>query len=325
MQRRLQKTGGKSLTMTLPKEWVKSFKLKEKDSVEICYQKDGKLVIDVPSRAVKPKIHYVRIADDIDEVDVEQQIFGLYIAGVSQINIECAKVTYLTKRWIRRIVGKLMGFDYLESSDNTIILKRVVGESRVDVVERVVRMVNITRSMFEDTALYINQGNRDLALDVIERDDEVVRLYLSILREFNRWITDMVNTQVDLSLAELHCYEMVSFKLEKMSDCIVRITRHFLTCKNGSVIKLTDKEVNMFSEISKKFNLLKEQLETLNIDKAGEYLAWFQAFEKEKIKNMTVPGSYFQLVLNEGFSRIVGYMANIAEDIRTINYAYGKH
>lgn len=324
MHRKLQKTGGKSLTMTLPKEWVDSYKLKDKDIVDVFYQKEGKLVIEPAAGRVKEKVPLVKIVGEDIEADTEKQIFSHYIAGVSKIKIEFPKASYLAKRQIRKIATKMVGFDCVEDGGGTITLKSVIEESKIDVVDRVTRMVDVTRSMFEDTALYIKEDLRDLAIDVIERDDEVDKLYLSILRAFGSYITSLANTKVDLSLADFHCFEIISIRLEKMADCIVRLARYYLICKSGK-IRLSKNELKDFEEILKKFNLLKDEVKNLDVGKAREYLAWHQANEKDKLRNMLVPESYFQLVLNEGFSRVTGYMASIADEIRTINYAYGKH
>jgi len=310
--------------MTLPKEWVDSSKLKDKDVVDVFYQKDGKLVIEPTSGHSREKIPLVKIAGETIEADTEQQIFSHYIAGSSQIKIEFPKASYLAKRRIRKIAAKMIGFDCVEEDGRgTITLKSVIEESKIDVVDRVIRMVDVTRSMFEDTALYIKENLRDLAIDVIDRDDEVDKLYLSIQRAFGSYIKSMVNTKVDLSLADFHCFEIISIKVEKMADCIVRLARYYLICKGGRV-KLSKNDQKNFEEILKKFSLLKDEVENLDVEKAKEFLAWHQANEKVKLRNMLVPGSYFQLVLNEGFSRITGYMASIADEIRTINYAYSS-
>ena len=110
--RKIQKTGGNSFVVSLPKTWVKSIGLKKQDTVAIIEQSDSSLVI-IPSRELREASKHAAIIEVIPGMDKDallRHFISFYLAGYDSIRINLGKSDVSFRVSIREgIRRKLVG------------------------------------------------------------------------------------------------------------------------------------------------------------------------------------------------------------------------
>ena len=89
--RKLQKTGGSTMIVSLPKKWIDDSNLNQGSEVRIIPQPNGTLLIDAASSSVKTFSGSVTVVDN-GPVD---QVITLTESGLSSSSIEIATMEYL--------------------------------------------------------------------------------------------------------------------------------------------------------------------------------------------------------------------------------------
>jgi len=82
--RGIQKTGGSSYILTLPKEWVLAHGLQDKHKVILHIQQSGQLVVLPESVTRLPLVKRI-MADRMSDREFLRMLTGYYIAGVDEI------------------------------------------------------------------------------------------------------------------------------------------------------------------------------------------------------------------------------------------------
>ena len=108
--RKLQKTGGASLSVTLPKKWAEGFKLKGHDQVSVHVRKSGSLML----RPLKLKEQIFRShldATGLKGRQLNRELIAHFIAGADEIQITAEAFKPEQRRNIRDTIQSLAGFE----------------------------------------------------------------------------------------------------------------------------------------------------------------------------------------------------------------------
>ena len=315
--RNLQKTGGSSYNITLPKQWIKTLKLTEKDQLEIFHQNKHQLGIR-PHKSGDLSTATLFI-NNLSNEQISREIIAYYLSGVSEINTQANTMSYELRSLIRNVSNKLVGFEIFDSTGNNIILKNV-SNNTVPVSDYAVKMTNIISSMYEDMQTALLSNNKILARDIIDRDVEVDRIELVMIRQLNILLYSLFPTEAsDTFLLERHYYEHIAIRLERIADHIVRISNTFLQLKERDPLIITKPEKDRISKIYKYLVSCSEMIKNLDKRKAHELLDYFDTFNKNDFINKTIVNkSSINILIEDSIERIRSYIANIAEE--TINY-----
>lgn len=315
--RNLQKTGGSSYNITLPKQWIKTLKLTEKDQLEIFHQNKHQLGIR-PHKSGDLSTATLFI-NNLSNEQISREIIAYYLSGVSEINTQANTMSYELRSLIRNVSNKLVGFEIFDSTGNNIILKNV-SNNTVPVSDYAVKMTNIISSMYEDMQTALLSNNKILARDIIDRDVEVDRIELVMIRQLNILLYSLFPTEAsDTFLLERHYYEHIAIRLERIADHIVRISNTFLQLKERDPLIITKPEKDRISKIYKYLVSCSEMIKNLDKKKAHELLDYFDTFNKNDFINKTIVNkSSINILIEDSIERIRSYIANIAEE--TINY-----
>jgi len=227
--RKLQLTGGSSLAITLPKKWADHFGLKSKDTVVIYSQKSGALIIQ-PARHKKQLLKTVLKIDDFTKDMLTREIIAHYISGSDEVTIKSKKITHDQRNRIREVSHSLIGYEIIDESSEEVSIKNIFDATKFPIIQNVGKMFVITKSMFNDAIKAIAQNNKPLARDVIDRDFEVDKLQLAIMRQFYTLIQGRVyDEEIGLSQMDLNYYENVATQLERIADHAVKIAKAVIT------------------------------------------------------------------------------------------------
>jgi len=313
--RNLQKTGGQSYIITLPKNWVVTNSLKDKDKVKVFNHKHH-LVI-VPFSYKKTEKYPVCNIDSMTKQQISREIIGYYLSGTENIVVKAHSLTYEQRAAVRQISYQLIGCECLESSTNQMLLKNVSNNINHVMPEYVEKMISIITSMFQDSLLYLEKGDEKMAIDIIERDVEPDRLHLAIIRSHNIRLNkiEVENTEC-LSLLDSRYYEQVAFHLERIADHIVRIAEYYLIIdKKKNRVYYTPSEKTILKNTLNNLFFCKAMMSSFDKSKAHQYLDIFNTFVNLKTTSKYNNREFINLITAESISRINHYIANIAEEI----------
>ena len=245
--RKVQKTGGSSFIISLPIKWIEKHEIKPKDSLGIIPQPDGNLLIT-------PQINSEKFLKtkkfDVEEIDDYDFLFrlliGAYIMGFSIIKLESGKKF---EPYIRDCVINFtqiaMGPEIIEETNNFILVKDTLDPKEMPFEVSIKRMYILAESMHEDVINALLTGNRDLAEDVIKRDNDIDRLHWLIGRQSNIFMKDIRLCQkMGVTLEDANQFHFFSKFLERIGDHAVKIAK--------SVILLIDQkqDENIMKKIS---------------------------------------------------------------------------
>ena len=221
----MQKTGGSSFTLTLPKKWTTQNGLKSKDTVSVYPQGLNSLLIRVngsllPQRA---QISLTNLTPDM----ITRETMALYIAGADEIEFTSNRnLSQPERSHIRQITQKLMGFEMISEASDKIVIHNIFDTAKLPITATIDKMFITAQAMFTDAIQAALALDTKSAADVTDRDHEVDKLYLTINRQFNALLTDKVTeSEIGLTRVDLNFYTRVARRIERIADHAVKITQ----------------------------------------------------------------------------------------------------
>jgi len=224
--RKIQKTGGASFIITLPKQWIRDFSLRDKDYIVVSSQKTGSLILQPLSQRRKSSKTVFDI-NGLDNDELVREIIALYISGAELIEIKKSpKISSGKRAIIRQSIQFLMGYEIIEESANHILIKNIFDPRKFSIQENLEKIFFITKSMFECAIKALAKRDKNLALEIIERDAEVDKLHLLITRGLCALLQDKLSEE-DLCLQrhDLLFFRDISYHLERIADNAVKLAR----------------------------------------------------------------------------------------------------
>lgn len=178
--RKLQKTGGTTYVVSLPKNWIVRENLDQSSVVSIEEQRDGALLVS-PKTEEKKELKEA-------ELDASQNLYrkliANYLLGYDTLKIKShEKLSKELKQTIKGALQKLIGFEIMEETANTITIQNLLDPAEVSILKSLRRMYTIVSVMHKDLISAAEESNPDLLKDVIQRDSEVNRLYFLVVRQ----------------------------------------------------------------------------------------------------------------------------------------------
>ena len=151
--RKVQKTGGSSYIVSLPKVWIDKHGVKKNDTLGILSQPDGNLLITPKidnETAIKTK--EIIVEDYEDENFLFRVLIGAYIMGFSRIIIKSArKFEPIIRDIITNFTQIAIGPEIVEESNNFIVIKDLLNPKEMPFEKTLKRMYILVQAMHEDS------------------------------------------------------------------------------------------------------------------------------------------------------------------------------
>lgn len=319
--RKLQLTGGSSLAITLPKKWADHFGLKNQDTVVIYSQKSGVLIIQ-PTHHKKQLLKTVLKIAGLTKDMLTRELIAHYISGSDDVTIKGQKITHDQRKRIREISQSLIGYEIIDESSEEVFIKNIFDATKFPVIQNVEKMLVIAKSMFNDAIKAITQNNKPLARDVIDRDFEIDKLQLAIMRQFYALIRGRVfDEEIGLSQADLNYYENVATQLERIADHAVKIAQAVINADKKSESLVFSRFKNIVKTVLSLLEYSEEMVRKLDKTLAHKILDKNQKIERTLSLNRDTK-SFQEMIVADSLDRLRGYVMNIAEI--TIDQAIAK-
>jgi phosphate uptake regulator len=236
--RRVQRTGKSTFVVSLPKKWATINSIEAGSIVYISQDGNGALTLSV-DRSEQDLTAKLDIGDKSGEPLI-RDIIACYVAGYRNIDITSKHMSPAQKMDIRRIVNKLIGPEILEETINKVVINDLLNSEELQTNQALKRIKNIVRSLIQDSISSLVNDNKDLALDVIQRDDDVDRLNLLISRQFTEKLTSRSIHQEKMNSVTALTYMQAASNLERIADHASRIAEMARKCKCPLSVEIAD-------------------------------------------------------------------------------------
>ncbi len=328
--RKLQKTGGSTFTLSLPKRWVVASGLRAGDAVFVEVLADGSLALRprpaAPTAARKRSLE-VREGEPRDHL--LRKLIGSYISGDTSIEIRFKPESGPAVRRVARDFARMViGPEILEEGRTSIVLQDLSDPAELSGDKGLRRMYMTVRAMHEDALEAVRTGDAALAKDVEQRDEDVDRLYWMIAKQYTLAHLAGPAAGIDWVTSGIHNHRLVAKLLERIGDHAERIASA-VPATGGRLEPKLMKDLSAASETA--LGLLDAAFSSLmsgDVEAANEAVDRVASLQKltealahrvatHKGQDLLALGS-----IVDSLGRTGGYAADIAEI--AINQSFGR-
>ena len=323
--RKVQLTGGSTYIISLPKEWASDVGIKPGDYIQLIPQPDQTLLL-VPGEKVEERSEAL-----IDAVsakfpeEVVREFIACYLTGYNVIRLKFGKKVDEYKACLKDIMrSKLIGLETIEESTNQMVVRCFLGYMDFPIKDALKRIHSMTLSMCIDAIRSLKNHDRSLAKDVIQRDDEIDRLYLFVVRGLKLAVENRIVMKEMGLMNPREClgYRLIVKSIERIADHAARIADIILSLNLSKINSNLLKDISSIAERS--YAIYQEAINSLyklDIKQANDSIMKVKELtrmEKElaerifklKLDVETITG--LRLIL-ESIKRVAEYAADIAE------------
>jgi phosphate uptake regulator len=228
--RKLQKVGGSTYSVSIPKEWATDHRLEAGMPIHLYPHTDGSLVVRSAAQDGEPLSATTVTLSAADADAVARTLRAAYAVGYDTITLVAPEGTELTtdeRRAARRLVGTMVGLSVVEETSERITVENLLDPAEVSIRQSVIQLQFTALSMHRAAVDRVTRcGTDDAAVTdpLAERDDEADRLYGMLTRHANRSLVDFEEVDaLGVRRSELFDAVLVARQLERVADHAVRI------------------------------------------------------------------------------------------------------
>ncbi|NYT02442.1 MAG: AbrB/MazE/SpoVT family DNA-binding domain-containing protein [Methanosarcinales archaeon] len=315
--RKVQRTGKSTFIVSLPKSWATKNGI-QAGSIIYIDQSDNGAIILTPDRSDRDLNLILDIGDKSGEPLI-RDLIGCYVSGYRTVEVVSSRMSSVQKKDVHQIVQKLIGPEILEETGNKIIIHDLLSSDELQAERALRRIRTMVKSMIQDSINALVEGDREIAMDVLQRDDDVDRLNLLILKQFIEILRGGAIKQDSLDPITAFCYTQAASNLERVADHAYTIAqvaeRWEVALPEAMAMELKRLEPILEGLIDKSISALIKQ----NSDEANEIISQTAEIRTLALQmaNSTKGNDnqemMVKLVVSSSIERILDYINNIGE------------
>jgi phosphate uptake regulator len=219
--RKVQVTGGSTYTVSIPKGWATANGVEAGSTVEF-YPEDDALLLT--PRSDEDGTEGTLDVSGLTGDELTRAVMTMYVSGFDVIVLEANRIDTDQRRAIRTATQGLVGLEVLEETGDRVVIRDLLDSSDLSIHNAVTRMRLIALSMLSDAVTALAADEEALAADVIERDDDLDRLYLMVSRIFRATLRNPRGAG-ELGVSREVCFDYHSSarQLERIGDHATKI------------------------------------------------------------------------------------------------------
>lgn len=322
-KRRIQLTGGSTYTISLPIKWARDAGIKQGDELTVLQRSDNSLLLSpVRPRAGELKCAELELSRTESFEDNFRYLIAHYLIGSDIVKLLSPNGFEADER--RRIKeevrNRLIGMEVVGESSHEIVLKSFLKYEDFTLHDAIESMARIIMAMLDDAIYALEHSDQNRAKDIVERDNEVDRFYLLIVRQLKAAISDpelAKKIEVGRPRDSLG-FRIIVKSMERIGDHIENIAKHALrlsapvgaakireigtrtkTLFAMTLASLAARDILRANEAIRDANLLIDRVKDLN----EQFLA----------EEWSTPDKIHALSIVESIDRIAKYCQDIAE------------
>ena len=323
--RRVQMTGGSSYIVTLPKDWIKHLNIQKNDPIGLFRQTDGTLLISPKmNREQTERIKEFKVDDKTNKDFLFRNLIGAYIAGYNSIKLKSnSRMPTNVRITVRNFTQTTIGQEVVEETDNSIYLKDLLNPAEMPFHRTIKRMHIMVKGMYDDAIYSLKNNDKQLAEDIIKRDNEIDRLHWLVARQHNI-IQRNVNFAEKMGISSEYATTafLISRILERIGDHVIRITNNFISLSDFNLDKKIVEKIEDAGNLS--IQILNKSVGSFSkkdINEANENIGSVKKLEKKCLDISTLALKQDQEItisigyIVESIRRIGEYAGDISETV----------
>jgi len=322
--RKVQRTGKSTFIVSLPKSWATKNGISAGSIIYINQGDNGALTLST-DRTERDLRAHLDIGDKMGE-HLIRDIIGCYVGGYRTIEVTSGHMSSLQKKDLHQIVNKLIGPEILEETINKVVIQDLLSSEELQSERALKRIKTVVKSMISDSFASLLSKNEELAMDVIQRDNDVDRLNLLISRQFTEILRSGSVKQETVNPITAFNYMQAASNLERIADHSHHIAE-IASQKNYNLPEDLKEELMRMETLLCGFidDSISYLLQT-NSNKANELIDRIREIQMHASGIAKSPGSkdrsemLVRLVLASSLERMLDYIMNIGE--LTINLSH---
>jgi len=225
--RKVQVTGGSTYTVSIPKEWATENGIGGGSVVE--FHPEGETLLLTPQRddeKVEGTLDITGLAGE----ELMRAVVTMYVSGFDIVTLETAQVTAAQRRTIRDATQGLVGLEVIGETSERVRLQDLLDSSELSMHNAITRMRLVSTTMLADAVAALVEDDDELAADVVQRDDDVDRLWSMVSRVFRSVLRDpSAAAAIGLDRETAFDYNSSARQLERVADHAAKIATHAQT------------------------------------------------------------------------------------------------
>jgi phosphate uptake regulator len=220
--RKVQVTGGSTYTVSLPKDWATNNAVSSGSVVE--FHSEDDLLLLTPRDEEGHTEGELDITGLTEEHEITRAVMTMYVSGFDVIRLTTDRMTAEQRRTVRDATQRLVGLEVIEEMPDEMVLQDLLDSSELSIENAVTRMRLVALTMLEDAVEALVTNDDALAHDVMERDDDVDRLWYMTSRVF-RTVLRNPTAADDIGFSRETCFDLQSSarQLERIADHATKI------------------------------------------------------------------------------------------------------
>lgn len=239
--RKLQVTGGSTIIVSLPKDWVKSNDLKKGDVVSLEELATGDLRLSpLQGPALKQSITLDCCTFETGLIDL---MIGSYLSGADIIKVTCdGSISRKTRANVRDFLRDTRGMEIEHDEDNEIRIVSILNPSELKLQVSINRMYLLIASLVNDALDVISGEDIELLSDIEDRERQIDARRLLLERQVAASL-QMPSVEKKLAVDRFTAMEHANIArvLERMGDHATRLA--ILVRENSASIKIKSSEL----------------------------------------------------------------------------------
>ncbi|MFC5277374.1 AbrB/MazE/SpoVT family DNA-binding domain-containing protein [Halorubrum rubrum] len=225
--RKLQRVGGGTYTVSIPKRWAVQHDLDASSEVHLYAHADGSIVVRSSERDGAALDRIELGVDGDDSALVRRLLRSAYGTGYETVTLRPREsFADETRRAARRTKRGLVGAELVADAADELTLRNLLATGDVSVRQTVVQLQFVACSALRQAAVAFDE-DRAADLDRLrERADEADRLFEMIARHFNRSLVSMAEIdRLGVRRPTLFDYYAAAGELAAIAESSVTIGR----------------------------------------------------------------------------------------------------
>ncbi len=232
-KRKVQLTGGATLIVSLPIKWARDVGLAAGDEVFLNPQPDRTLLLSVQPKTDEQVYETtIKLFPGENIENNLRLLIAHYLVGYDIIKLISQKgFSASDRKWIKDAVRqRLIGLEVVDESHDELILQSLLNYRDLPLKKAMQSMSRLISSMHEDVIYALRNNDSELARDIIQRDNEVDRFYLLIVRQLKAAIEDPALSEKIGIVHPREClgYRLIAKSMERIGDHIEKIARNVI-------------------------------------------------------------------------------------------------
>ncbi|MFC1768488.1 PhoU domain-containing protein [Nanoarchaeota archaeon] len=235
--RKLMEFGKSSYIISLPKNWIRSNKLKKGDSLHL-KESAGDIILSLSNEEKElPQKKIIIDTKDKSIGWIKAEVVGSYLNCYDLIEIRFNGLETRLPQ-IKEIIRNLSGLEIMEQTSSKMAAKDILNPKEVDINSIIRRMDVILRSMIDDGISCFSETNREkmetLEINIRQRDEDINRLYFLSHRVIKNALKNpSFGRALGMDPWQLYSSALIILRLEKIGDRQKRIATLCLNSKQS--------------------------------------------------------------------------------------------